>query len=99
MRGDECHLLIASSLVGTFDHTNVSGFRGFERASVRCGPSDASLSIVAAADTNGDRYVNANDYDQFADLFDARSLLGDWNGNGIVTFEDFASFVEAFMHG
>lgn len=99
MRGDEFHLLIPSSLVGTFDHTNVGGFRGFERASVRCGPSDASLSIVAAADTNGDSYVKANDYDQFADRFDARSLLGDWNGNGIVTFEDFASFVEAFMHG
>lgn len=98
-RGDEFQLLSAASIVGIFDHANVGGYHGFDRDAIRYGASGVSLRILAAADTNGDGYVNGQDYDSFADLFDSGSLLADLDGDGIVTIDDFALFVAAFMHG
>jgi len=63
--------------------------------------SDADFTINGPhcpADFNNDGYVNGNDYDDFAELFDAGDPQGDFNHDGYVNgndYDDFASHFEA----
>ncbi|MBL8762591.1 MAG: hypothetical protein JNL50_14950 [Phycisphaerae bacterium] len=51
------------------------------------------------ADFNHDGFVNGNDYDAFASLFDAGDLGADFNGDGFVNGNDYDEFAGAFDAG
>jgi hypothetical protein len=51
------------------------------------------------ADFNRDGFVNGNDYDLFAEAFDAAGPSADINGDGFVNGNDYDLFAEAFDAG
>ncbi|MCC6969697.1 MAG: matrixin family metalloprotease [Phycisphaerales bacterium] len=66
-----------------------------------CG-SDTSATanvVVCAADFNCDGFVNGDDYDAFAELFESGDLGADINGDGFVNGDDYDAFAEAFDAG
>ncbi|MBL8761518.1 MAG: hypothetical protein JNL50_09470 [Phycisphaerae bacterium] len=52
-----------------------------------------------AADFNNDGFVNGDDYDTFAVLFDAGDTGADFNHDGFVNGNDYDAFAEAFDAG
>ncbi len=52
-----------------------------------------------AADVNGDWFVNGNDHDEFAELFDIADPGADFNGDGFVNGNDYDEFADAFDQG
>ncbi|MBL8761131.1 MAG: hypothetical protein JNL50_07495 [Phycisphaerae bacterium] len=52
-----------------------------------------------AADINADGFVNADDYDLFAENFDAANLCADLNGDGFVNGNDYDAFATWFDEG
>lgn len=51
------------------------------------------------ADFNHDGFVNGDDYDAFAELFEAGDLGADFNEDGFVNGDDYDLFAEAFEAG
>ena len=72
--------------------------------STACG-SDMSRSATldvtpcCPADLNHDGFVNADDYDLFAESFDAGDLAADFNQDGFVNADDYDLFAESFDAG
>ncbi|MBL8759932.1 MAG: hypothetical protein JNL50_01385 [Phycisphaerae bacterium] len=58
-----------------------------------------SLVNPCPADFNGDGFVNGNDYDEFAALFDAADPGADFNGDGFVNGNDYDEFADHFDVG
>ena len=56
-------------------------------------------AIGCPADINFDGFVNANDYDAFADAFDASSPEADFNVDGFVNGNDYDIFAARFDAG
>ncbi|MCC6970256.1 MAG: immunoglobulin domain-containing protein [Phycisphaerales bacterium] len=61
--------------------------------------SDAALVVVCLADFNCDGFVNGNDYDEFAELFDYADPAADLNADGFVNGDDYDLFASAFDLG
>ncbi|MCC6229823.1 MAG: immunoglobulin domain-containing protein [Phycisphaerales bacterium] len=61
--------------------------------------SDAAIVTVCAADFNCDAFVNALDYDQFAELFELADPGADINLDGFVNALDYDTFASAFEAG
>lgn len=59
----------------------------------------ASLRIRCPGDFNLDGYVNGNDYDAFAGLFEVGDHGADFNHDGYVNGNDFDAFAEHFEAG
>jgi len=55
--------------------------------------------VESIADMNNDGFVNGDDYDVFADLFESGDLGADVNNDGFVNGDDFDVFAEAFDAG
>lgn len=55
--------------------------------------------VRCAADLNADGFVNADDYDAFAEAFDSGGLGADFNADGFVNGDDFDAFAEHFEAG
>lgn len=51
------------------------------------------------ADFNADGFVNGDDYDAFAELFDAADPAADFNADGFVNGDDYDLFAESFDIG
>lgn len=51
------------------------------------------------ADVDGDGYVNGDDYDFFADAFDAGDAVADFNADGFINGDDYDGFAEHFEAG
>lgn len=67
-----------------------------------CGafPSNASEVVVASvADFNDDGFVNGDDFDAFAEVFETGALAADINHDGFVNGDDFDYFAEHFEAG
>lgn len=62
-------------------------------------PRSAFRWIKNPADVNGDGFLNADDFDQFADAFEAGDPSGDFNHDGFVNGDDYDGFAEAFEAG
>jgi photosystem II stability/assembly factor-like uncharacterized protein len=58
-----------------------------------------SPTEMCSADFNGDGFVNGDDYDVFAQLFDAGSPAADFNSDGFVNGNDYDEFAVAFDAG
>lgn len=54
---------------------------------------------VCPADFDGDGYVNGNDYDAFAEVFDIADPAADINADGFVNGDDYDAFAEHFEAG
>ncbi len=80
-------------------HTNEIRIVG--RASNACGGviSDAATLTVCRADFNCDHFVNGDDYDAFASMFDAAAQAADLNADGFVNGDDYDAFASAFDVG
>ncbi|MFO0836351.1 MAG: matrixin family metalloprotease [Phycisphaerales bacterium] len=61
--------------------------------------SAAASVVVCAADFNCDGFVNGDDYDAFAELFEIADIGADINGDGFVNGDDYDMFAEAFESG
>ncbi|MBL8761334.1 MAG: endonuclease/exonuclease/phosphatase family protein [Phycisphaerae bacterium] len=74
---------------------------------VQAGDSDATdhrmivadLGLFPSAEMNDDGFVNGDDYDAFASLFEAGDLAADLNADGFVNGDDYDSFASAFELG
>ena len=51
------------------------------------------------ADFDHNGFVNGNDYDAFAELFDVADSAADFNGDGFVNGNDYDEFADAFDQG
>ncbi|MBL8760033.1 MAG: hypothetical protein JNL50_01905 [Phycisphaerae bacterium] len=51
------------------------------------------------ADVNGDGFLNADDFDQFAAAFESGDPAGDFNHDSFVNGDDYDAFAEAFEAG
>lgn len=63
------------------------------------GPVFAFRWIKNPADVNGDGFLNADDFDQFAAAFESAEPSGDFNQDGFVNGDDYDIFAEAFEAG
>ncbi|MFO0833778.1 MAG: immunoglobulin domain-containing protein [Phycisphaerales bacterium] len=61
--------------------------------------SDPAFVSVCIADFNCDGFVNGNDYDEFAELFDEAYSGADLNSDGFVNGDDYDLFASAFDAG
>ncbi|MBL8761319.1 MAG: immunoglobulin domain-containing protein [Phycisphaerae bacterium] len=61
--------------------------------------SDTAVLIVCLADFNCDGFVNGDDYDQFAEMFDYADPGADLNADGFVNGDDYDLFASAFDAG
>ncbi|MFO0834991.1 MAG: immunoglobulin domain-containing protein [Phycisphaerales bacterium] len=61
--------------------------------------TDVATLRVCAGDFNCDGFVNGDDYDAFASLFESGDLGGDFNDDGFVNGDDYDSFASAFENG
>jgi hypothetical protein len=61
--------------------------------------SEAVVLRICAADFDCDGFVNGNDYDGFADAFDAGRAEADVNSDGLVNVEDYDLFAIGFDAG
>ncbi|MBL8761057.1 MAG: hypothetical protein JNL50_07105 [Phycisphaerae bacterium] len=55
--------------------------------------------IPCSADFNNDGFVNGDDYDAFASLFEAGDLGADVNNDSFVNGDDYDTFASAFEAG
>lgn len=80
-------------------HSNVVRFVGF--ASTACGSatSNAATLTICLADYNCDHFVNGDDYDSFASMFDVADPAADLNADGFVNGDDYDAFASAFDAG
>ncbi|MFO0833779.1 MAG: hypothetical protein U0638_02320 [Phycisphaerales bacterium] len=80
-------------------HANVVRFVG--RASTACGSATSSVATltVCLADYNCDHFVNGDDYDSFASMFDVADPAADLNADGFVNGDDYDAFASAFDAG
>lgn len=62
-------------------------------------PSIGFLQLRCPADVNWDGFVNGNDYDLFAELFDVANRCADLNGDGFVNGNDYDDFASWFDQG
>ncbi len=63
-------------------------------------PSAAQVVIGGCpGDVNHDGFVNGDDYDAFAESFDAANSAADFNGDGFVNGDDYDAFAEHFEEG
>ncbi|MBL8759731.1 MAG: S8 family serine peptidase, partial [Phycisphaerae bacterium] len=53
-------------------------------------------AVYCPADINTDGFVNGNDYDAFAEAFDAADPAADFDANGFVNGNDYDAFADAF---
>jgi hypothetical protein len=56
-------------------------------------------AVYCPADINTDGFVNGDDYDAFADAFDAADTTADFDSNGFVNGDDYDAFADAFDQG
>lgn len=61
--------------------------------------SNGAILTTCVADFNFDGYVNGNDYDEFASLFEVGDQGADINHDGYVNGNDYDEFAEAFEGG
>jgi hypothetical protein len=63
--------------------------------------ADQLMPIVfeCPADVNHDGFVNGDDYDAFAEAFDAATAWADFNGDGFVNGDDYDAFAASFDEG
>ncbi|MBL8760534.1 MAG: hypothetical protein JNL50_04460 [Phycisphaerae bacterium] len=80
---------VTGSLIGTFASPGEGG----------TGAPSGLLVLRAPADFNADGFVNADDYDAFAEAFDAADLAADFNADGFVNGDDYDAFAEHFEAG
>ncbi|MBL8761318.1 MAG: hypothetical protein JNL50_08460 [Phycisphaerae bacterium] len=80
-------------------HGNVIRLVG--RATNSCGSvtSDVATLTICAADFTCDRFVNGDDYDAFASVFDVADPAADMNFDGFVNGDDYDAFASAFDAG
>ncbi len=79
---------------------NVGGISfGTTSLSPGCSGSVMLLGPDCPADVNGDGFVNALDYDEFAGAFEEGSPDADFNGDGFVNALDYDEFAGAFEGG
>lgn len=62
-------------------------------------PSHEAWLTVCPSDSNCDGFVNGDDYDQFASLFEAADPAADLNADGFVNGDDYDMFASAFEAG
>ncbi|MBL8761317.1 MAG: hypothetical protein JNL50_08455 [Phycisphaerae bacterium] len=60
---------------------------------------NVTAAYVCVADFTGDGFVNGDDYDAFAGVFDAADPAADINADGFVNGDDYDFFAEAFDAG
>lgn len=60
---------------------------------------NVTAEYLCLADFNNDGFVNGNDYDAFAEVFDIADPAADINGDGFVNGDDYDVFAEAFDAG
>ncbi len=70
----------------------------------RTGPDDTSVDNISipggcAADLNNDGFVNGDDYDYFASMFEAADPGADINNDSFVNGDDYDAFASAFENG
>ncbi|MCC6969749.1 MAG: S8 family serine peptidase [Phycisphaerales bacterium] len=74
-----------------------------DAAAVNVGTQGYALVVTGAvycpADVNTDGFVNGDDYDAFAEAFDAADPAADFDSNGFVNGDDYDAFAEAFDQG
>lgn len=80
---------VSGALIGTFASPGEGGI----------GAPSGLLVLRAPADVNHDGYVNGNDYDDFAELFEAGDLGADFNLDGYVNGNDYDAFADHFESG
>ena len=80
-------------------HANLIRF--VARASTPCGSitSNPATLAVCLADYNCDHYVNGNDFDEFAGMFEIGDHSADLNADGYVNANDYDAFASAFEAG
>ena len=80
------------------DGTTIAGF-GFS-PQMEGGWIVSGLHLLGCpADFNHDRYVNGNDYDAFASLFESGDIGADFNHDGYVNGNDYDAFASSFENG
>ncbi|NUQ53750.1 MAG: hypothetical protein HUU19_13770 [Phycisphaerales bacterium] len=72
---------------------------GNRLATAECWGDGVSVLSRCRADFNGDGFVNGNDYDEFAELFDIADPGADFNNDGFVNGNDYDEFADAFDQG
>ncbi len=80
---------VTGALIGTFASPGEGGV----------GAPSGLLVLRAPADMNADGFVNGDDYDAFAEFFDAGHAGADFNGDGFVNGDDYDAFAERFELG
>jgi len=89
-------------------HDSASGYEtdGYYKAnpfSSKEGTAAPTLTIEfepgCPADFNCDGYVNGNDYDAFASLFESGDIGADFNHDGYVNGNDYDAFASSFENG
>ncbi|MBL8760712.1 MAG: hypothetical protein JNL50_05350 [Phycisphaerae bacterium] len=96
-----------NSLVGTGNNLVIASpgvtttyLARWENSCGQSAPAAAVVDVVESiADMNNDGFVNGDDYDLFADLFESADLGADVNNDGFVNGDDYDVFAEAFDAG
>ncbi len=63
------------------------------------GIDDIQWVALCLADLNSDGFVNGDDYDYFASMFEAGEIGADLNGDTFVNGDDYGAFASAFEAG
>ncbi|MFO0833489.1 MAG: GC-type dockerin domain-anchored protein [Phycisphaerales bacterium] len=99
------YLLFSSNSAGSFGATNDWrwAFGGTPQSLAAAGapfPTVAArIGYVCGADFNLDGFVNGDDYDAFASLFESGDIGADVNHDGFVNGDDYDAFASAFESG
>ncbi|MFO0834989.1 MAG: M12 family metallopeptidase [Phycisphaerales bacterium] len=99
---DDGHITGATTDTLHLDHPVASDAGNYSCVVSNCSGSATSASIavlVCAADFNCDGFVNGDDYDSFASMFEAGDAGADINGDGFVNGDDYDAFASAFEAG
>ncbi len=94
---EEFNELIADILPLPSGQLLLSGF--FTAIGDKASVAFVRRDCVCPSDLNLDGFVNANDYDQFAELFDRADGAADLNHDGVVNGDDYDAYVGAFELG
>ncbi len=98
--GDSIPLIINSHPSGNFDRITAPPLPNPAwRWRVRYGLEAVTALVTCAADFDANAFVNADDFDQFAQAFTNADPTADFNNDGFVTSEDFDAFTQAFQSG
>ena len=91
--------MLQVSAITLREHANLIRF--VARASTPCGSitSNPATLAVCLADYNCDHYVNGNDFDEFAGMFEIGDHSADLNADGYVNANDYDAFASAFEAG